>query len=215
MKSFTAKRIVFVALVFSICLISCSCSSVKAKPMGPGKWEGNTFKNEWSNMQFTLPDGYTQMPQETLDKLKELTIAQIETYDSEVLKKAVDKASDTFFFDCGVILPDGASSVVLWYQKSTIFANTEDYLDSLKKSVEKQSTQSVPLKCEGKGTMMIKGNDYDTLTFSLNINGIDFKQVYCIREMGHNQFEYFILCYIDTSKPDIDKFLRGLSDVAD
>lgn len=197
MKRELFKKSALLILATIICLSFCSCSSSKTE-LKFGTWEGNTFKNESTNLTFTIDDTSTIVSPEKMKKFSNHSSS------FNGLDKKPNK-NDDLIFDSAVSLKDQVSSIHLIYINLSDLENhagEKNYLERLIKEFEDYYQQKIDIKLNKYGDANIAGDDYKTAELEISAHGVSISLKFYLRiENG------FAIEFITTSPTD-DTSLR-------
>ncbi len=129
-----------------------------------GNFDGSVYINEWADIKFALPDGFSNADQATYS------------------------AAETSNTECGVyfIADDTMSLIYICYEKLPTFPiyDEEDYLDSAMKSLESVSGVAYKIP-ETYSTATIGGYTYKKAECEFNNGNGDFSNIFYVRKLDN------------------------------
>lgn len=204
MKRDLAKKSALLILAIVMCLSFCSCSSSKTEPKF-GTWEGNTFKNESTNLTFTIDHTCIVLSPEQMKK----SLNDLNQFSINGLDKNPDAATDNkkrhYILDSALFLKDQVSSIYLIYiELSSIESQVSEksILQGIVKEMKKNDQQKIDIKFNKYGDAIIAGDEYKTAELEMSAEGKTTSFKFYLRiENG------FAICFMTTSPTD-DSSLR-------
>ena len=153
-----------------------------------GEWKDNTYENKFLGLKFNLPEGWTYSSDEE--------IAQMMNIGSELLnddqKIAAELAKLTSVYYVVANDPSTGNNISIMSEKPLMDITTEYYLNQLKTQLE--ALESMSYKVKNTSKEKVAGREYDTLTVTAAISGIEVTQKYYVYKMD----KYFV-CLLVTS----------------
>ncbi|MBQ3145077.1 MAG: hypothetical protein IJB90_00565 [Clostridia bacterium] len=206
------KIALMILLVASILFVLTGCGEEKKNPVvdnntvteepkvefSMGEWKDNTYENKFLGLKFNLPEGWTYSSDEE--------IAQMMNIGSELLnddqKIAAELAKLTSVYYVVANDPSTGNNISIMSEKPLMDITTEYYLDQLKTQLT--AVESMSYEIGDTSKEKVAGREYDTLTVTAAISGIEVTQKYYVYKMD----EYFV-CVIATSTSGE----RGIEDI--
>jgi|GEM_PF-6784709 len=200
------------ALALLTCLIlaltACSLSSVMKGNIKGGTWEGDTFTNTWSDLKFTLPEGYACLSaaemSETFAAGQEIMVNEGVTSDAQY-----NFASMKTLYDCLVTTSDGASNLIICYENLLLGSQktltAEGYYNILKGQLETVSEMGYTFATPTEAT--VAGQTY----FVGHVTGLEgalFQDFY-IRKHD-NAMVVLIVSSIEETRADTISFVESI-----
>lgn len=196
------KIALMILLVASILFVLTGCGEEKKNPVvdnntvteepkvefSMGEWKDNTYENKFLGLKFNLPEGWTYSTDEE--------IAQMMNIGSELLnddqKIAAELAKLTSVYYVVANDPSTGNNISIMSEKPLMDITTEYYLDQLKTQLT--AVESMSYEIGDTSKEKVAGREYDTLTVTAAISGIEVTQKYYVYKMD----EYFV-CLLVTS----------------
>lgn len=147
-----------------------------------GEWNGNAYENEFLGLKFNLPTGWTYSSDEEIAQMMNVGAELL----GDDLKMAAEMAKLTSVYYMVANNPNTGDSVTILTEKPVMDVTTEYYLNQLKTQL--QSVQSMNYEIGNTSKEKISGKEFDTLTVTASMSGIEVSQKYYVHKMG----EYFI-----------------------
>ncbi len=174
-------HIALIAFIVAILTLS-GCYSKDDEPFVIGKWNGNVFTNEWSDMRITLPETATRATsQEIIDMIDG-------DYDADANLTDIAGNEDHDYtklvscYDCHITLSDGKSALSLTYVNMDMSLGKftpDEYLKSVYNQLKKSQIihyTFVDMKHE-----TIGGYSYTVAIYTVND---EMTQKYYCRKLG-------------------------------
>lgn len=159
-----------------------------------GEWKNNTYENEFLGIKFNLPEGWVY----SSDK----EIAQMMNIGTELLnddqKATAELAKLTSVTYVVANNPNTGSNVTIMSEKPVMEVTTEYYINQLKTQLA--AVESINYEIGNISKETVAGREYDTLTVTANVSGIELTQKYFVYKMD----EYFVCLLITTTNGDTD-----------
>lgn len=174
-------------------------NETKITDISRGEWNGNQYVNEFANIKFNLPSGWSKYSDEQ--------IAQVMNVGVELLnddqKKLAELAQSMVIY--GMVANDDTTkanvSVIL--EKPAIKITPESYATSLKQQLE--AVSSIQYKVNEIATAKVGSEEYTALTSTASVSGVEIGQSYYIRAEG----DYIITIIVTTTgEGQLDTILK-------
>lgn len=174
-------------------------NETKTTDISRGEWNGNQYVNEFANIKFNLPSGWSKYSDEQ--------IAQVMNVGVELLnddqKKLAELAQSMVIY--GMVANDDTTkanvSVIL--EKPAIKITPESYATSLKQQLE--AVSSIQYKVNEIATAKVGSEEYTALTSTASVSGVEIGQSYYIRAEG----DYIITIIVTTTgEGQLDTILK-------
>lgn len=174
-------------------------NETKTTDISRGEWNGNQYVNEFANIKFNLPSGWSKYSDEQ--------IAQVMNVGVELLnddqKKLAELAQSMVIY--GMVANDDTTkanvSVIL--EKPAIKITPESYATSLKQQLE--AVNSIQYKVNETATAKVGSEEYTALTSTASVSGVEIGQSYYIRAEG----DYIITIIVTTTEEgQLDTILK-------
>lgn len=174
-------------------------NETKTTDISRGEWNGNQYVNEFANIKFNLPSGWSKYSDEQ--------IAQVMNVGVELLnddqKKLAELAQSMVIY--GMVANDDTTkanvSVIL--EKPAIKITPESYATSLKQQLE--AVSSIQYKVNETATAKVGSEEYTALTSTASVSGVEIGQSYYIRAEG----DYIITIIVTTTEEgQLDTILK-------
>jgi len=143
-------------------------------PFARGKYEGNTYKNEFSGITFEKPDGWDYMSSSEL--ANEMGLSGNALTDENV---AATYTQEGFIYDTYALSPDGGSVII--YYENALGGDEQDYIESIK--LELQADEEVTYSEIKLGTCTLSGAQYRSAATIGEYDGVKLCQTYYLREV--------------------------------
>ncbi|MDR0287832.1 MAG: hypothetical protein LBI03_09060 [Clostridiales bacterium] len=213
MKKVTKVIILFTAIFM---IISCSaCTTLANKIMKgsikAGSWDGDTFSNDWSNIKFTLPEGFRAL---TPDELQQTFESANDIAVNDGSQEKIDITSMKSLFDFMVYGSDQASNVIVCYENVKLTTNgskmdAEGYYNVLKGQLDSSQYTFLP-----SSSAEVAGETYFLGSASLNDATEEAVfQDYYIRKY-QDAFITIIASYRESAKDEITGFIQSFEKVS-
>lgn len=174
-------------------------NETKTTDISRGEWNGNQYVNEFANIKFNLPSGWSKYSDEQ--------IAQVMNVGVELLnddqKKLAELAQSMVIY--GMVANDDTTkanvSVIL--EKPAIKITPESYATNLKQQLE--AVSSIQYKVNETATAKVGAEEYTSLTSTASVSGVEIGQSYYIRAEG----DYIITIIVTTTgEGQLDTILK-------
>lgn len=174
-------------------------NETKTTDISRGEWNGNQYVNEFANIKFNLPSGWSKYSDEQ--------IAQVMNVGVELLnddqKKLAELAQSMVIY--GMVANDDTTkanvSVIL--EKPAIKITPESYATNLKQQLE--AVSSIQYKVNEIATAKVGAEEYISLTSTASVSGVEIGQSYYIRAEG----DYIITIIVTTTgEGQLDTILK-------
>ena len=169
-------------------------NETKTTDISRGEWNGNQYVNEFANIKFNLPSGWSKYSDEQ--------IAQVMNVGVELLnddqKKLAELAQSMVIY--GMVANDDTTkaNVSVLLEKPTMKITPESYATSLKQQLE--AVSSIQYKVNETAT-----EEYTALTSTASVSGVEIGQSYYIRAEG----DYIITIIVTTTgEGQLDTILK-------
>ncbi len=167
------------------------------KELSRGKWEDKVYTNEFADLKFTLPDGWTRSTDEEIAETMQLgeeVLKNENLYISEISKLNV-------VYDMMAKNASTGGNVIVMMEKNA--GTAKDYADSLKTQLEKvtQMNYTIGDITEAK----IGDNAYTVVAAKASVSGATVFQSYYLRDEG----DYVVAVLVtETSQDNLDKIVK-------
>ena len=166
------------------------------KEIVKGQWEDNVYTNEFANLKFNLPEGWTHSTDEEIAEFME--IADVETYKNDTKRLA----EETGVYDMIASNPDTAASVMIMFENPVIEVSKDYYINKIKTEVSKVEKFNYEISDEVEN-INIAGKDFSVIT--TRIEEYKMNQKYYIAQEG-DCFIDILVTYVDETE-DINEIL--------
>lgn len=174
-------------------------NETKTTDISRGEWNGNQYVNEFANIKFNLPSGWSKYSDEQ--------IAQVMNVGVELLnddqKKLAELAQSMVIY--GMVANDDTTkaNVSVLLEKPTMKITPESYATSLKQPLE--AVSSIQYKVNETATAKVGSEEYTALTSTASVSGVEIGQSYYIRAEG----DYIITIIVTTTgEGQLDTILK-------
>ena len=174
-------------------------NETKTTDISRGEWIGNQYVNEFANIKFNLPSGWSKYSDEQ--------IAQVMNVGVELLnddqKKLAELAQSMVIY--GMVANDDTTkaNVSVLLEKPTMKITPESYATSLKGQLE--AISSIQYKVNETATAKVGSEEYTALTSTASVSGVEIGQSYYIRAEG----DYIITIIVTTTgEGQLDTILK-------
>lgn len=174
-------------------------NETKTTDISRGEWNGNQYVNEFANIKFNLPSGWSKYSDEQ--------IAQVMNVGVELLnddqKKLAELAQSMVIY--GMVANDDTTkaNVSVLLEKPTMKITPESYATSLKQQLE--AVSSIQYKVNETATAKVGSEEYTLLTSTASVSGVEIGQSYYIRAEG----DYIITIIVTTTgEGQLDTILK-------
>lgn len=174
-------------------------NETKTTDISRGEWNGNQYVNEFANIKFNLPSGWSKYSDEQ--------IAQVMNVGVELLnddqKKLAELAQSMVIY--GMVANDDTTkaNVSVLLEKPAIKITPESYATSLKQQLE--AVSSIQYKVNEIATAKVGSEEYTALTSTASVSGVEIGQSYYIRAEG----DYIITIIVTTTgEGQLDTILK-------
>lgn len=196
MKTF--KTISKLFIVLFIIFILCGCESKVSEKLSAkndknisfGTWNDNTYTNDFLEVSYTLPDGWTKQTDEEILKTMELG-SELMNDKGELTKKLADLTSVTYLIATD---PLTGNNAILMSEKPLIGnVSLDKYVESLKNNLKE--LESIDYEIGKETKEVINDLKYSTLELTAKYNDVVINQKYFVRKNG----KYFISTIITST----------------
>ena len=174
-------------------------NETKTTDISRGEWNGNQYVNEFANIKFNLPSGWSKYSDEQ--------IAQVMNVGVELLnddqKKLAELAQSMVIY--GMVANDDTTkaNVSVLLEKPTMKITPESYATSLKQQLE--AVSSIQYKVNETATAKVGSEEYTALTSTASVSGVEIGQSYYIRA----EEDYIITIIVTTTgEGQLDTILK-------
>ena len=174
-------------------------NETKTTDISRGEWNGNQYVNEFANIKFNLPSGWSKYSDEQ--------IAQVMNVGVELLnddqKKLAELAQSMVIY--GMVANDDTTkaNVSVLLEKPTMKITPESYATSLKQQLA--AVSSIQYKVNETATAKVGSEEYTALTSTASVSGVEIGQSYYIRAEG----DYIITIIVTTTgEGQLDTILK-------
>ena len=192
--------LVLVALVLTGCgtediknkvetIINEEKEAAEEKVFERGKWEDNVYKNEFANITFKLPEGWTYSSDEEIAEMMNIGVEALNDNQQAMSKLA----EQTSVYDMVSNDPNTGASVMVMFEKPLMKVSTDFYIDKLKTGLEE--VDSIDYTIGDVTTESIAGEEYTVLTTT--VPAYNMVQKYYIKTEG-NYFIDVLVTYIES-----------------
>ena len=154
-----------------------------------GKWEDNVYKNEFANITFKLPEGWTYSSDEEIAEMMNIGVEALNDNQQAMSKLA----EQTSVYDMVSNDPNTGASVMVMFEKPLMKVSTDFYIDKLKTGLEE--VDSIDYTIGDVTTESIAGEEYTVLTTT--VPAYNMVQKYYIKTEG-NYFIDVLVTYIES-----------------
>lgn len=185
------KVISYVCLILITLVSFTGCSNVikekisakNDKNISLGKWEDNVYKNDFLNIEYTLPENWSKYSDEEIAEAMDLG-KELLNDEQKMSQKLAELTTVTYMMTSD---PSTGNNVILMSEKPILKNMTaENYLNALKTSIEK--SENISYEVDQPTSETINGIKYNTLLAKASYSGVELKQKYYVRKQG----KYFI-----------------------
>lgn len=156
-------------------------NKAEEKKLSRGKWENNVYTNEYANLKFTLPEGWTYSSDEEIENLTGVGASMLNEDQQEAFAEAkVDSLYDMIATDTA-----SSSNIMVLFEKTDVSVTAALYLKSVKEGLEAVQAMNYEFN-EPTSKATVAGVEYDTLTSTVPEYGIT--QKYYVLRKG----DYFL-----------------------
>lgn len=220
MKKGVMKKIAVFILATVMCLSFCACSSSKSKEPSntknkttevakkevkriepkPGVWEGNTYKNETTNITFTIDKNQQKATSEELKKIMEKSTKTLMSSLDKKTKEAYEKQVKNTLFETIVLIDKKGSNVVLAYEKmpKNVDISSKKYLELTFDFLDKTKQNKMTYKVTKYGEATIAGDKYCTAELKVTSEGISMNEIIYAR-VQNGYGIYFVTTIADSN----------------
>ena len=206
-KKIIATLFIVLSLVaaLSACSAVTSGTSVLTGEIKQGVWseDGKTFINEWSNIKFTMPEGFVPATEEQIEDMMKAGMETTGISDLAMMRVVYDFVASS---------PTGMPNITLAYESlklnpalSTI--TEETYLDLLNEQFGEIEVQGFKYTEIERAKVRIADVDWSGASFSLN--GIMYQDFYLHLQDGY--MWQIIVTYDDTTAESVTDMLAGMT----
>ena len=189
------KRNCFTVFVILCSLLFCTAcfSATQRSPLVTGKWDGNTFTNEWSNIMFELPEGFIVMP---FDSSMEVPLQMVTDFSIAAEDNSVIFSLTYYNVGSGEVRDDTA----------------EDYFEKTKEQLAGNPNRTRVFS-EGYETAVIAGEEYVVMRSEYvdhhNPTEVHYQDGYARRWV--NTMVVFMAVHSDETRESVDSFFSSIN----
>lgn len=199
MKKDVMKKIAVFILATVMCLSFCACSSTKSKKTSsnkakttavtkkevkriepkPGVWEENTYKNESTNITFTIDKNTKKLTSKELNSLvNKSKEAMMKNFDDKT-KEAYEKQLKNTLSETLIFIDKKGSSALLTYEKipKNIDMDSSAYIKQTVKNEQKTKVNNAKITVKKYGEATIAGDKYSTAELEITSDGSTDTQI--------------------------------------
>lgn len=159
-----------------------------------GNWNNNVYTNDFLGLKFNLPEGWTYSSDEEIAEMMNLG-AELLNDDQKAAAELAKLTSVTYVVANN---PNTGNNVTIMSEKPAMEVTTEYYINQLKTQLA--AVESINYEIGNISKETVAGREYDTLTVTANVSGIELTQKYFVYKMD----EYFVCLLITTTNGDTD-----------
>jgi hypothetical protein len=203
--------------VFVSCGVKEKVEEISKGSIERGSWDesGNVFTNEWSNIKFTMPEGYIHSTDEEIDEMMKGAAEIYKGEDSNAIEDlTVDLSQMRTIYDFFVKPTAGFVNVQLLYE-NLAFNQVEDeqaYIDTTKTQLEGLENSGMVFKMLGTSDASIAGKTWKKADFSLETAGAEYVQEVYVRKTEEGNVMYVLtLTYAPGEESQAAALMDGFS----
>lgn len=159
-----------------------------------GNWNNNVYTNDFLGLKFNLPEGWTYSSDEEIAEMMNLG-AELLNDDQKAAAELAKLTSVTYVVANN---PNTGNNVTIMSEKPAMEVTTEYYINQLKTQLA--AVESINYEIGNISKETVADREYDTLTVTANVSGIELTQKYFVYKMD----EYFVCLLITTTNGDTD-----------
>lgn len=174
-------------------------NETKTTDISRGEWNGNQYVNEFANIKFNLPSGWSKYSDEQIAQVMNVGVELL----NEDQKKLAELAQSMVIY--GMVANDDTTkaNVSVLLEKPTMKITPESYATSLKQQLE--AVSSIQYKVNETATAKVGSEEYTALTSTASVSGVEIGQSYYIRAEG----DYIITIIVTTTgEGQLDTILK-------
>jgi len=176
--------------------------SADSNPMGArlGTWDGDTLINEWANISFTVPEGFTRLSEGEMQAVLGLG-EDIMVSGGAITEAEIDFSKSTYAYEFFLMGENMYPQIFLMYQADSIGSlGVEGFfkitIDAVLVAYE---SMGIAVEVLPSSSIEIAGQEYFLGSTKSEIGTITLNQDFAIREQG-NVFIVFCMTYMDEDK---------------
>lgn len=209
-------RSTFVLLLL-VALVSCKQSARIPDDFDYGKVENNVYSNDYFGFKIPLPADWALQSKEEMERLRQQGRAMIEQSNKDMAKTL--KASEVNSAMLLSIFRHKPDSVTGEFNHSmTVLAENiskvpgiktaVDYLENTKKLIVQSR---MPYKTSDIHRQKVGGRDFDVMTVTMTMQGIDIEQLYYTTVIGDFALGMIISYTNSQQEEELKKIVNGIS----
>ncbi len=174
-------------------------NETKTTDISRGEWNGNQYVNEFANIKFNLPSGWSKYSDEQIAQVMNVGVELL----NEDQKNLAELAQSMVIY--GMVANDDTTkaNVSVLLEKPAMKITPESYATNLKQQLEAIST--IQYKVNETTTSKVGTEEYTALTSTASVSGVEIGQSYYIRTEG----DYIITIIVTTTgEGQLDTILR-------
>lgn len=162
--------------------------NVVAKEFSMGEWNNNIYSNDFLGLKFSLPKGWSYSSEKEIADM--MNLGKDLLNDDQKLAAEVSKLNSAYYLVANN--PNTGDNVTILSEKPIVDITTDYYINQLKTQL--LAVQSISYEIEGTSKENVAGKEYDVLTVTGTMSGIEVSQKYYIYKVDN-----YIVCIIATS----------------
>lgn len=147
-----------------------------------GEWNNNVYTNDFLGLTFNLPEGWTYSSDEQIAEMMNLGAEFLN--DDQKVAAEVAKLTSAYYMVAND--PNTGNSVSIISEKPAMEFTTEYYLNQVKTQLG--AVESMSYEIGDISKEKVAGREYDIITATTTISGIEFTQKYYVYKMD----KYFV-----------------------
>lgn len=171
--------------------------TVKEKQVSMGEWNDDVYTNDFLDIKFTQPEGWTHYSKEEIAKM--MNLGQELLNDDQKASAKLAELTSAYYMVANN--PNTGASISIISEKPAMEVSEESYINQLKTQLSQVEAMTYEIGETSKET--VAGREYKTLTTTVSAYGIT--QKYYVYKMD----KYFIgIIVTSTGRDNIDDMMK-------
>ena len=201
MKKMTA---IALALICVLTLAACGNTTEKDKAFVCGTVTDNVYESEFSGFKMTVSDGWVFSGEEEIMEMMDFTADSLSEILSDREAKNLELSKQKTIYDAMAVNQNTGSNVIVMYENMSAsiggsLYTPDSYADVLEDQLTKTGAEAgMDYSLKSKESIDFCGNEYLSVTWETETQGITLEQSYLLRKVGDYMLVICITCVPQT-----------------